>query len=335
MRVIVTGGAGYIGCHAVVELLNSDHEVCVIDNLSNGNIESIHRVNKLCNSQCLFVKGDIRNSEDLNIAFSKFKPEAIIHFAGLKSVQESCINPIKYYENNVIGSIKLLQAMDAHNCKLIVFSSSATVYGDPQYLPLDEDHPLNPANPYGHSKLNVENILKDWSINGRKAISLRYFNPVGAHESGQLGEDSIDAPNNLMPYIDQVAVGKKEKLKIFGNNYNTRDGTGERDYIHVTDLVLAHLKALNLLETINSYEVINIGTGVGVTVKELVEIYQSLINIDIPYEIVNRREGDIACSIADPSKAHKVLNWKANLSINEAISSSFNWQTQNPEGYKN
>jgi UDP-glucose 4-epimerase len=335
MRVLVTGGAGYIGSHAIIELLQSGNEVYVIDNLSNGHEEVLRRVSQLCDKECNFLNGDIRNTEDLNRAFSSFKPQAVMHFAGLKSVEESSLNPLKYYENNVIGSIRLLQAMDTHNCKLIVFSSSATVYGTPQYLPLDESHPLCPANPYGQTKLNVENILRDWSTDGRKAISLRYFNPVGAHESGLIGEDSIDVPNNLMPYIDQVAIGKRPKLKIFGDDYDTRDGTGERDYIHVTDLALAHLSTLYVLEGIESFEVMNIGTGVGVTVKELVKIYELITNKDIPFEVVGRRQGDIACSIACPKKANQMLNWNAELTINDAISSSNKWRIKNPDGYKN
>jgi UDP-glucose 4-epimerase len=334
MRVLVTGGAGYIGSHTIIELLLSGHEVFVLDNLSNGHEEALRRVRQLCNKDCNFLQGDIRNLKDLDIAFSSFRPQAVIHFAGLKSVEESTLNPLKYYENNVLGSIRLLQTMDKYNCKLIVFSSSATVYGAPQYLPLDEVHPLCPANPYGQTKLHVENILRDWSAKSCKCISLRYFNPVGAHDSGLIGEDSSDSPDNLMPYIDQVAIGRRDKLNIFGDDYDTRDGTGERDYIHVTDLAMAHLSALNVIEDSSSFEVLNIGTGVGYTVKELVEIYGLLTGKVIPFDIVKRREGDIACSIACPRKANKILKWSAELTINDAISSSFKWQMKNPKGFK-
>ena len=335
MRILVTGGAGYIGSHTIVKLLEFGHEVYAIDNLSNGHEEIFRRVSQICSKECYFLNGDIRNTEDLDLVFSNFKPEAVIHFAGLKSVEESSVNPLLYYDNNITGSIKLLQAMDNHNCKFIVFSSSATVYGIPQYLPLDELHPLCPVNPYGQTKLVAENILKDWSKNGRRAISLRYFNPVGAHESGLIGEDSLDAPNNLMPYIDQVAIGRRDMLYIFGDNYGTRDGTGERDYIHVDDLALGHISALHFLDSIDTFEVINLGTGTGVTVKELVNTYKLLTSKDIPFKTVERRQGDVARSVACPKKAKHLLKWSAKLSIEDAISSSFKWQIQNPNGYKN
>ena len=334
MRVLVTGGAGYIGSHTLVELLVAGHEAFVIDNLSNGHEEALRRVKQLANKDFGFLAGDIRDADSLNQAFSGFKPNAVIHFAGLKAVGESVEKPLAYYENNVNGSVELLKAMDKYDCTRIVFSSSATVYGEPQYLPLDENHPVAPVNPYGQTKLMVENILQDWAQNGRGACALRYFNPVGAHVSGRIGEDPQGVPNNLMPYIAQVAVGMREKLQIFGDDYETRDGTGERDYIHVTDLAKAHLAALNALENPNGFEVFNIGTGSGATVKELLEAYKKASGQEIAVEIVERRPGDIASSVASPIKANERLNWTASLSINDATSSSWQWQSQNPKGYR-
>ncbi len=333
-RILVTGGAGYIGSHTLVELLVAGYEAFVIDNLSNGHEEALRRVKQLANKDFGFLAGDIRDADSLNKAFSDFKPNAVIHFAGLKAVGESVEKPLAYYENNVNGSVELLKAMDKYDCTRIVFSSSATVYGEPQYLPLDENHSVAPVNPYGQTKLMVENILQDWAQNGRGACALRYFNPVGAHVSGRIGEDPQGIPNNLMPYIAQVAVGKREKLQIFGDDYETRDGTGERDYIHVTDLAKAHLAALNALENPNGFEVFNIGTGSGATVKELLEAYKKASGQEIAVEIVERRPGDIASSVASPIKANERLNWTASLSIDDATSSSWQWQSQNPEGYR-
>jgi UDP-glucose 4-epimerase len=333
MRVLVTGGAGYIGSHTLVELLTEGHEAFVIDNLSNGHKEALSRVKQLANKDFGYVEGDIRDREALDEAFSKFKPEAVIHFAGLKAVGESVEQPLTYYENNVAGSVELLKAMDAHDCKKIVFSSSATVYGAPQYLPLDEDHPAAPVNPYGQTKLMVENILKDWAHDGRSATALRYFNPVGAHVSGRIGEDPHDIPNNLMPYIAQVAIGKLEALQIFGDDYETRDGTGERDYIHVTDLAKAHLAALDAMLGQSGFEVYNIGTGTGATVKELLAAYETACGHKLAFEVTGRRSGDVASSVASPKKANERLHWVANLSIDEATSSSWQWQSQNPDGY--
>ena len=333
MRVLVTGGAGYIGSHTLVELLTEGHEAFVIDNLSNGHEEAMSRVKQLANKDFGFVKGDIRDRDALDQAFSEFNPEAIIHFAGLKAVGESVEKPLTYYENNVAGSVELLKAMDAHDCKKIVFSSSATVYGTPEYLPLDEDHPVSPVNPYGQTKLMVENILKDWARDGRSATALRYFNPVGAHVSGRIGEDPHGIPNNLMPYIAQVAIGKLEALQIFGDDYETRDGTGERDYIHVTDLAKAHLAALDAMLGQSGFEVYNIGTGTGATVKELLAAYETACGHKLAFEVTGRRSGDVASSVASPKKANERLHWVANLSIDEATSSSWQWQSQNPDGY--
>jgi UDP-glucose 4-epimerase len=333
MRVLVTGGAVYIGSHTLVELLTEGHEAFVIDNLSNGHEEALSRVKQLANKDFGFVMGDIRDRDALDEAFAEFKPEAVIHFAGLKAVGESVEQPLTYYENNVAGSVELLKAMDAHDCKKIVFSSSATVYGAPQYLPLDEDHPAAPVNPYGQTKLMVENILKDWAHDGRSATALRYFNPVGAHVSGRIGEDPHDIPNNLMPYIAQVAIGKLEALQIFGDDYETRDGTGERDYIHVTDLAKAHLAALDAMLGQSGFEVYNIGTGTGATVKELLAAYETACGHKLAFEVTGRRSGDVASSVASPKKANERLHWVANLSIDEATSSSWQWQSQNPDGY--
>ena len=333
MRVLVTGGAGYIGSHTLVELLAAGHEAMVIDNLCNGHEEALSRVKQLANKDFGFVKGDIRERDALDKAFSEFNPEAVIHFAGLKAVGESVAQPLTYYENNVAGSVELLKAMDKHGCKKIVFSSSATVYGTPEYLPLDEDHPVSPVNPYGQTKLMVENILKDWAHSGRSATALRYFNPVGAHVSGRIGEDPHGIPNNLMPYIAQVAIGKLEALQIFGDDYETRDGTGERDYIHVTDLAKAHLAALDAMLGQSGFEVYNIGTGTGATVKELLAAYETACGHKLAFEVTGRRSGDVASSVASPKKANKRLHWVANLSIDEATSSSWQWQSQNPDGY--
>lgn len=333
MRVLVTGGAGYIGSHTLVELLAAGHEAFVLDNLSNGHEEALARVKQLANKDFGFLADDIRDAEALDKAFSEFKPEAVIHFAGLKSVGESVEQPLTYYENNVAGSVELLKAMDAHECKKIVFSSSATVYGTPQYLPLDEAHPVAPVNPYGQTKLMVENILRDWAQDGRSAIALRYFNPLGAHASGRIGEDPHGIPNNLMPYIAQVAIGKRDALHIFGDNYETRDGTGERDYIHVTDLAQAHLAALTALDAQSGFDVFNIGTGQGVTVKELLGAYSKAAGKSLASKIGARRAGDVASSVASPKKANQDLNWTATLSVDDASSSSWSWQSQNPEGY--
>jgi UDP-glucose 4-epimerase len=333
MRVLVTGGAGYIGSHTLVELLAAGHEAFVIDNLCNGHEGALARVKQLANKDFGFVKGDIRDGEALDKAFLEFKPEAVIHFAGLKAVGESVEQPLTYYENNVAGSVELLKAMDKHGCKKIVFSSSATVYGTPEYLPLDENHPVSPVNPYGQTKLMVENILKDWARDGRSATALRYFNPVGAHVSGRIGEDPHGIPNNLMPYIAQVAIGKLEALQIFGDDYETRDGTGERDYIHVTDLAKAHLAALDAMLGQSGFEVYNIGTGTGATVKELLAAYETACGHKLAFEVTGRRSGDVASSVASPKKANERLHWVANLSIDEATSSSWQWQSQNPDGY--
>lgn len=333
MRVLLTGGAGYIGSHTLVELLSEGHEAFVIDNLSNGHEEALRRVKRLANKDFGFAESDIRDAKALKKAFNDFKPEAVIHFAGLKAAGDSVDQSLNYYENNVAGSIQLLRVMDEYDCKKIIFSSSATVYGIPRYLPLDENHPLAPINPYGQTKLMVENILKDWAKNGRIATALRYFNPVGAHFSGCIGEDPQGIPNNLMPFIAQFAIGKREKIQIFGTDYETRDGTGERDYIHVTDLAKAHIAALRSIKEAIGFDSYNIGSGQGTTVKELLDAYGKAIGRELDAEFVGRRSGDVAISVASPKKANKTLKWFAKLKIDDATSSSWKWQSQNPDGY--
>lgn len=335
MKVFVTGGAGYIGSHTLVSLLAAGHEVCVFDNFSNASPASLARVRQLTNRDVQLVEADIRDAEALTGAVTSFAPEAVIHFAGLKAVGESSELPLRYYENNVAGSLNLLAAMDMAGCRRIVFSSSATVYGEAQYLPFDEDHPIAPTNPYGRTKAMVEDVIRDWTVAtpGTAAILLRYFNPVGAHESGRIGEDPRDTPNNLMPYVAQVAVGRRAKLSIFGDDYSTRDGTGERDYIHVVDLAAAHMSALDYSGQATGCDAINVGTGHGITVRELVAAYQRACGHDIPFEIVERRPGDIASSYAATDKATRLLGWEARLDIDAMCTSSWRWQSDNPQGY--
>ncbi len=286
MRVLVTGGAGYIGSHTCVELLEAGHEVFVVDNLCNGHEAALERVRGITNCELQFTNADIRDANALDKIFNTFKPEAVIHFAGLKAVGESVADPLKYYDVNVGGSISLLTAMSKAECNNIVFSSSATVYGKPQYLPYDEEHPTNPVNPYGRTKLIIENIISDWTKvdSKRKGTILRYFNPVGAHESGQIGEEPIGIPNNLMPYIAQVADGRREHLNIFGNDYETADGTGARDYIHVVDLALAHISALNQ-NKLDKFEVLNIGAGKSTTVLELIKSLKRYLALQLNLNI--------------------------------------------------
>ncbi|RMA93301.1 UDP-glucose 4-epimerase GalE [Hydrogenothermus marinus] len=332
-KIFLTGGAGYIGSHTAVVLLEAGYDVVIYDNLSNSKYEVINRIEKITGKRPEFIKGDIRDSKTLEKAIEGC--DAVIHFAGLKAVGESVEKPLEYYDNNVCGSVNLFKVMQKKNIKKIVFSSSATVYGDPQKLPLTEDHPLAPVNPYGKTKYMIEEILKDlynsdknWHI-----AVLRYFNPVGAHESGLIGEDPQGIPNNLMPYISQVAVGKREYLRVFGNDYDTPDGTGIRDYIHVVDLAKGHLKALEKLDEIG-YEVYNLGTGRGYSVLEVVKAFEKASGKKIPYKIVERRPGDVAVCYADPSKAEKELNWKAEYDINKMCKDSWNWQSKNPKGYE-
>ena len=334
MKILVTGGVGYIGSHTCVELLQAGYEVFVIDNLSNGHEIALERVRNITNCELQFMNADIRDTVALDKIFNIFKPEAVIHFAGLKAVGESVADPVKYYDVNVGGSISLLSAMSKAECKNIVFSSSATVYGKPEYLPYDEEHPTNPVNPYGRTKLITENIINDWTKvdSKRKGTILRYFNPVGAHESGQIGEEPIGVPNNLMPYIAQVADGRLNCLNIFGNDYDTIDGTGSRDYIHVVDLARAHISALNS-KILENFEILNVGGGKGTTVLELIKKFENVCGQKIKYKYLSRRDGDIAASWAEPSKAFKKMDWQPEKNIEQICEDTWSWHKLNPNGY--
>ena len=334
MKVLVTGGAGYIGSHTCVELLQAGHEVFVIDNLSNGHEAALDRIRLITNRELQFTNADIRDANALDNIFNTFKPEAVIHFAGLKAVGESIANPLKYYEVNVGGSISLLTAMSKAECNNIVFSSSATVYGKPEYLPYDEEHPTDPVNPYGRTKLIIENMIKDWTKvdTKRKGTVLRYFNPVGAHESGQIGEEPIGIPNNLMPYIAQVADGRREYLNIFGNDYETADGTGARDYIHVVDLALAHIGALNQSK-LDKFEILNIGGGESTTVLELIKSFEDTSGVPIKSKYLPLRKGDLAAFWADSSKAFEKTSWKPERNIKNICEDTWRWHKLNPIGY--
>ncbi|MBA4384753.1 MAG: UDP-glucose 4-epimerase GalE [Anaerolinea sp.] len=334
--ILVTGGAGYIGSHTCIELAQAGFQVVVLDNLSNSSRESIARISRLLGDsvEIRFELGDIRSRADLRRVFELYDISAVIHFAGLKAVGESVAQPLKYYENNVAGTITLCEAMAEAGCKTLVFSSSATVYGNPATVPIREDFPLAPTNPYGWSKLMIEQLLRDlhasdpaWSIG-----LLRYFNPVGAHPSGIIGEDPMGIPNNLMPFITQVAVGKRPKLSVFGNDYPTPDGTGVRDYLHVVDLAKGHVLALKALEQAKLLTV-NLGTGRGYSVLEVVAAFDRASGVSIPYEIVPRRPGDIAACYADPGYAEEVLGWKAELNLERMCEDSWRWQSMNPCGY--
>ncbi|MCD4744342.1 MAG: UDP-glucose 4-epimerase GalE [Desulfobacteraceae bacterium] len=334
--ILVTGGAGYIGSHTCVELLNKGYNVVVVDNLSNSSSESLKRVEEITGEKPVFYETDVLEKKDLQTVFKNHAIHTIIHFAGLKAVGESTEIPLKYYHNNITGTLTLLQLMKEFHVKNIVFSSSATVYGDPATLPITEDFPTTTTNPYGSTKLFIEEILKDLykSDNSWNIALLRYFNPVGAHPSGKIGEDPNDIPNNLMPYISQVAIGKLKELSVFGNDYSTPDGTGVRDYIHVTDLAKGHIAALAKLDTDPGLIIHNLGTGQGYSVLELVNAFEKITGKKIPYKIVPRRPGDIAACYADPKKAAKELNWKTEFGINEIVRDAWNWQTNNPDGYR-
>ena len=335
MRVLVTGGAGYIGSHTCVELLEAGHEVFVIDNLCNGHEDALERVRTITNIEFQYKNADIRDSDALDVIFNTFKPDAVIHFAGLKAVGESVLNPVKYYDVNVGGSISLLMAMSKAGCNIIIFSSSATVYGVPQYLPYDEKHPTNPVNPYGRTKLTIENIISDWIKvdKNRTGTILRYFNPVGAHESGQIGEEPIGIPNNLMPFIAQVADGRRKHLNIFGNDYETTDGTGARDYIHVIDLASAHTSALNR-NKYNKLEILNIGGGKSTTVLELIKSFEDISGVAIKLKVLPRRDGDLAAFWADSSKAFEIMSWKPEKDIKQICEDTWRWHKLNPSGYE-
>lgn len=334
-RVLVTGGAGYIGSHTLVDLLQSGYEVAVLDSLVNGHEDAIARVQKMSNRKIEFAVGDIRSRKDLDALFERFRPSKVVHFAGLKSANASMKIPLHYYDVNVTGTRTLLEAMDAHACQSIVFSSSATVYGEPEYLPIDEQHPVRPINAYGRSKLIAEQMIADWCAveQSRSAYALRYFNPVGAHGSGSLGEDPRGVPDNLIPYVAQVAAGRLPTLHVFGTDYETRDGTGERDYIHVVDLARAHVAALQALPPQGGFEAINIGTGRGLTVLEIVKAFERAAGQSIKVVFNERRAGDVARSIADPFFAKQRLNWSAALDVDDMCHSAWTWQTRNPNGY--
>ena len=336
LKVFVTGGAGYIGTHTMLELLRDGHEVCVIDNYRNSTPAALDRVRRLANADFRQCDIDIRDQNALTETLCDFKPDAVIHFAGLKAVGESNEIPIDYYDNNVVGSLRLLAAMDKAGCTRIVFSSSATVYGEPLYLPYDEDHPLAPTNPYGRTKLMVEEIIRDWCRSNpqNSASLLRYFNPVGAHASGDIGEDPSGTPNNLMPFVTQVAVGRRPHLSIFGNDYATADGTGERDYIHVVDLARAHLAAIDYILAHQGCDVFNIGTGEAYSVLQIVEAFEKASGQKIPYKVSERRAGDIATSVARVDKARAKLGWTSNHTLDDICRSSWNWQSKNPAGYR-
>ena len=335
-KILVTGGAGYIGSHTCLELLNAQHEVVVLDNLSNSSEVSLSRVQALANKSLTFIQGDIRDAQILNQIFKSHSIDAVIHFAGLKAVGESQKEPLKYFENNISGSISLVKAMERAQVFKLVFSSSATVYDEANVSPLNEDMPTGmPSNNYGYTKLIVEQLLEKLSATDERwsIALLRYFNPVGAHQSGQIGEDPQGIPNNLMPYVTQVAVGRREKLAIFGNDYDTLDGTGVRDYIHVVDLANAHLCALNNRLNAQGCRAWNIGTGNGISVKQIRDTFEKVNGVEIPFEYVPRREGDVATSFADNARAVAELGWQPQYGLADMLADSWNWQKQNPNGF--
>lgn len=332
--ILVTGGAGYVGSHACVELLNAGEQVIVFDNFCNSNRASLDRVQTICSKSLFVVEGDIRDQSALEKVLSEYRCNAVMHFAGLKSVQESVADPLKYYDYNVIGSHRLLRAMQTTGVKKFIFSSSATVYGIPQFLPYTENHPLSAVNPYGRTKLVIEDMLRDqftsdpsWSIG-----ILRYFNPVGAHESGLIGEDPIGVPNNLVPFVAQVAIGRRERLNIWGNDYDTPDGTGIRDYIHVMDLAAGHVSALRLLDGPKCFAV-NLGTGAGSSVLEVVRAFEKTSGTRIPCEVKPRRPGDIDSYYAATAYASELMGWKATRTLEVMCADHWRWQSSNPDGY--
>ena len=335
MNVLVTGGAGYIGSHTTVELLNAGHNVVCVDNFMNSKYESIVRVEKITGKKVKFYEGDIRDRKILDKIFTENKIDSVINFAGLKAVGESVAKTLEYYENNIEGLLVLAFAMRDHGVKNLVFSSSATVYGKPESVPIREDFPLSTSNPYGSTKLFIEYMLKDLYASDKSfnIAILRYFNPVGAHESGLIGEDPKGIPNNLCPYITQVAVGKREYLGVFGNDYNTHDGTGVRDFIHVVDLARGHVLAVNKLAENPGLIIVNLGTGTGYSVLDMVKAFEKVCGKPIPYKIMPRRPGDIDECYADPSKAYEVLGFKAEKTLDDMCRDAMNWQTKNPNGY--
>lgn len=334
--ILVTGGTGFIGSHTVLELVQSEFHVVAMDNLSNSKTASIKRVEDLTGKKIPFHKVDLLDTHSLEKLFTDYNFDGVIHFAGLKAVGESVEKPLHYYKNNISGTVNLCEVMYKHNVKNIVFSSSATVYGDPEVNPIPETAPVTAVNPYGRTKLTIEYILKELhdSDNSWNVALLRYFNPVGAHESGLIGEDPTGIPNNLMPYVTQVAVGKLEKLRVFGNNYDTHDGTGVRDYIHVVDLAIGHIKALEKLKANPGVVTYNLGTGKGSSVLDVIKAFEKANDIEISYTITDRRPGDAAVCYADPSKANKELHWTANRDLQTMCEDAWNWQTKNPRGFE-
>ncbi len=335
MAILITGGAGYIGSHTMVELLEAGRELVVVDNFLNSKPESLERVRKITGKDFKFYEVDLLDYDALDKVFCENDIDSCIHFAGLKAVGESCSKPLWYYHNNITGTLNLCDIMQKHGAKRIVFSSSATVYGKPASVPITEDFPLSTTNPYGETKLMIERILSDvYAADNEWSVSiLRYFNPIGAHKSGLIGEDPQGIPNNLLPYITQVASGKRECLSVFGNDYNTPDGTGVRDYIHVVDLAKAHLKAIERAEKVKGVEQFNVGTGVGYSVLDIIKAYEKATGITINYKIVDRRPGDIDECYANPKKAYEVLGWRAENNIEDMCRDSYNWQLKNPNGY--
>lgn len=338
MNILVTGGAGYIGSHTCIELLSAGYTPIVLDNLCNSSTVSLDRVKQITGKEITFIEGDIRDSKILDQVFDQYDIYGVIHFAGLKAVGESVAKPFMYYDNNIAGSICLFDAMNRHNVKRIIFSSSATVYGDPATVPIEEHFPTSATNPYGRSKLHLEEILrdiyvsdKDWNIG-----LLRYFNPVGAHPSGLIGEDPNDIPNNLMPYISGVAVGRYAELSVFGDDYDTEDGTGVRDYIHVVDLAKGHVKALQAFENnkVDNLYTVNLGTGIGYSVLDMVNAFASASEKEVAYKIVDRRPGDIACCYANPALAKELLGWQAEHGVKAMCEDTWRWQSNNPRGYE-
>eukprot|EP01135_Chromosphaera_perkinsii_P005024 Nk52_evm1s311 gene=Nk52_evmTU1s311 len=334
-KVLLAGGTGYIGAHTCLEMLQENMEVVIIDNFHNSDRESIRRVEKLTGKSAIVEEVDIMNREALDGVFKKYNIDTVIHFAALKSVGESVAKPLWYYQNNIAGTLNLVEVMSKHGCKNIVFSSSATVYGDPKYLPLTEDHPLAPTNPYGQTKFMVEQILKDVAVSDPEwnVVLLRYFNPVGAHKSGEIGEDPSGVPANLMPFVAQVAVGRREHVNVFGDDYDTKDGTGVRDYIHVVDLAKGHVAAVRHLKEKCGCVVYNLGTGAGYSVLDMIKAMEKSSGKTIPYKIAPRRPGDIASCYADPCLAQQALKWKAEYGLQEMCDDLWNWQIKNPNGY--
>lgn len=333
--ILVTGGAGYIGSHTVIELIKAGYKVVIVDNLSNSKMEAVSRVEKIVGEKIPFVKADILDKDAIRKIFNDYKIDGVINFAGYKAVGESVQKPIEYYHNNIGGLIALVEVMKEFNCKNLVFSSSATVYGDPHTVPIKEDFPLSTTNPYGSTKLFIEYILKDLykADNSYNLAILRYFNPVGAHPSGMIGEDPNGIPNNLCPYITKVAVGKLPYLNVFGGDYPTKDGTGVRDYIHVVDLAIGHVLAVNKLFENSGLFIVNLGTGTGYSVLEMVKSFSKALGKEIPYKIVDRRPGDIAECYADPSLAYNLLGFKAQKTLDDMCQDALRWQLSNPNGY--